>query len=325
MTTTKQSEPILETTDERYVMFPLQYADVWELYKKQVDCFWRAEEVDLSKDLGDWAKLTPDEKHFISMVLAFFAASDGIVLENLALRFMGDVQIAEARSFYGFQIAMENIHSEMYSLLIDTYIKDSIEKDRLFHATSNFPCITKKADWAKKWIADNRSSFGARLVAFAAIEGIFFSSSFASIYWIKKRGILPGLTFSNELISRDEALHTEFAILLYKKLKIRLNKKRIHEIIREAVDIETEFITEAIPCKMIGMNAKLMTQYIQFVADRLCVQLGYEKIYNSSNPFDFMELISVESKVNFFERTNSEYAMANKKIDDDVFELKCDF
>jgi len=325
MTTAKTNEPILEITDDRFVMFPLQYADVWELYKKQVDCFWRAEEVDLSKDLADWKRLTNDEKNFISMVLAFFAASDGIVLENLALRFMGDVQIAEARSFYGFQIAMENIHSEMYSLLIDTYINDSIEKDKLFHATSNFPCITKKADWAKKWIADNRSSFGARLVAFAAIEGIFFSSSFASIYWIKKRGILPGLTFSNELISRDEALHTEFAILLYKKLKVRLNKKRIHEIIKEAVEIETEFITEAIPCKMIGMNAKLMTQYIQFVADRLCVQLGYEKIYNSSNPFDFMELISVESKVNFFERMNSEYAMANKKMDEDVFELKCDF
>ena len=325
MTTAKTNEPILEITDDRFVMFPLQYADVWELYKKQVDCFWRAEEVDLSKDLTDWKRLTNDEKHFISMVLAFFAASDGIVLENLALRFMGDVQIAEARSFYGFQIAMENIHSEMYSLLIDTYINDSVEKDKLFHATSNFPCITKKADWAKKWIADNRSSFGARLVAFAAIEGIFFSSSFASIYWIKKRGILPGLTFSNELISRDEALHTEFAILLYKKLKVRLNKKRIHEIIKEAVEIETEFITEAIPCKMIGMNAKLMTQYIQFVADRLCVQLGYEKIYNSSNPFDFMELISVESKVNFFERMNSEYAMANKKMDEDVFELNCDF
>lgn len=325
MATIKTNEPLLETTDERYVMFPLQYADVWELYKKQVDCFWRAEEVDLSKDLNDWAKLNADEKKFISMVLAFFAASDGIVLENLALRFMGDVQIAEARSFYGFQIAMENIHSEMYSLLIDTYINDSIEKDMLFHATSNFPCITKKADWAKKWIADNRSSFGARLVAFAAIEGIFFSSSFASIYWIKKRGIMPGLTFSNELISRDEALHTEFAILLYKKLKTKLSKKRIHEIIKEAVDIETEFITEAIPCKMIGMNSKLMTQYIQFVADRLCVQLGYDKIFNSSNPFDFMELISVESKVNFFERTNSEYAMANKKMDEDVFELKCDF
>ena len=321
----KLSEPLLESTDERYVMFPLQYADIWELYKKQVDCFWRVEEVDLSKDLTDWAKLTPDEKHFITMVLAFFAASDGIVLENLALRFMGDVQVAEARSFYGFQIAMENIHSEMYSLLIDTYVNDSVEKDRLFHATSNFPCITKKADWAKKWIADHRSSFASRLVAFAAIEGIFFSSSFASIYWLKKRGILPGLTFSNELISRDEALHTEFAILLYKKMNSKLSKKRIHEIIKEAVEIETEFITVAIPCKMIGMNCKLMTQYIQFVADRLCVQLGYEKIYNSTNPFDFMELISVESKVNFFERTNSEYAMANKKVDDDCFNFSCDF
>lgn len=315
----KTPEPILEPNDDRFVMFPLKYPDVWELYKKQVECFWRAEEVDLSRDLGDWANLSVDERHFISMVLAFFAASDGIVLENLALRFMGDVQIAEARSFYGFQIAMENIHSEMYSLLIDTYIQDKQEKDRLFHATSNFPCIMKKADWAKKWIGDNRSSFAARLVAFAAIEGIFFSSSFASIYWIKKRGLMPGLTFSNELISRDEALHTEFAILLYKKLQTRLPKKRIYEIIKEAVDIEKEFITEAIPCRMIGMNANLMTQYIEFVADRLCLQLGYEKIFNSLNPFDFMELISVESKVNFFERTNSEYALANKTVDESVF------
>ncbi len=323
--TSKAPEPLLETTDERYVMFPLQYADIWDLYKKQVDCFWRAEEVDLSKDLTDWANLSADEKKFITMVLAFFAASDGIVLENLAIRFMADVQVSEARSFYGFQIAMENIHSEMYSLLIDTYVTDSVEKDRLFHATSNFPCIAKKADWAKKWIGDHRSSFAARLVAFAAIEGIFFSSSFASIYWLKKRGILPGLTFSNELISRDEALHTEFAILLYSKMNSKLSKKRIHEIIKEAVVIETEFITVAIPCKMIGMNSKLMTQYIQFVADRLCVQLGYDKIYNSTNPFDFMELISVETKVNFFERTNSEYAMANKKVDEDVFEFKCDF
>ena len=325
MASNKTTEPILETTDERFVMFPLQYGDIWDLYKKQVDCFWRAEEVDLSKDVTDWERLKPDEKKFISMVLAFFAASDGIVLENLALRFMGDVQIAEARSFYGFQIAMENIHSEMYSLLIDTYIKDSVEKDRLFHATANFPCIGKKADWAKKWIEDKRSSFASRLVAFAAIEGIFFSSSFASIYWIKKRGVMPGLTFSNELISRDEALHTEFAIMLYKKMENKLPKKRIYEIIKEAVEIEKEFITEAIPCRMIGMNATLMTQYIEFVADRLCLQLGYDKIYNSQNPFDFMELISVESKVNFFERTNSEYALANKKVDNDVFELSCDF
>ena len=325
MSSSKTVEPLLESTEERFVMFPLQYSDIWDLYKKQVDCFWRAEEVDLSKDLTDWERLKPEEKKFISMVLAFFAASDGIVLENLALRFMGDVQVAEARSFYGFQIAMENIHSEMYSLLIDTYIKDSVEKDRLFHATSNFPCIGKKADWAKKWIEDKRSSFASRLVAFAAIEGIFFSSSFASIYWIKKRGIMPGLTFSNELISRDEALHTEFAILLYKKMQAKLHKKRIYEIIKEAVEIEKEFILEAIPCRMIGMNSTLMSQYIEFVADRLCVQLGYDKIYNSQNPFDFMELISVESKVNFFERTNSEYALANKKVDSNVFELSCDF
>lgn len=296
------------------------------MYKKQVDCFWRAEELDLSKDLVDWSeKLNDDERHFISMVLAFFAASDGIVLENLAVRFMGDVQIAEARAFYGFQIAMENIHSETYSLLIDTYIKDSAKKAQMFQAIANFPCIAKKANWAKKWIADNRSSFAARLVAFAAIEGIFFSSSFASIYWIKKRGILPGLTFSNELISRDEALHCEFAILLYSKLIRKLRKERIHEIILEATEIEKEFITEAIPCKMIGMNAALMTQYIEYVADRLCVQLGYDKIFKAQNPFDFMELISIESKVNFFERTNSEYALANKTVDETVFNMTADF
>lgn len=325
MSIENNSEPLLTATDDRYVMFPLKYADVWDLYKKQVDCFWRAEEVDLSKDLVDWAKLNKDEQQFISMVLAFFAASDGIVLENLAIRFMGDVQVAEVRSFYGFQIAMENIHSEMYSLLIDTYIKDKRDKDLLFHATSNFPCITKKADWAKKWIEDSNSSFAERLVAFAAIEGIFFSASFASIYWIKKRGLMPGLTFSNELISRDEALHTEFAILLYKKLRNSLSQTRIHEILKEAVAIETEFITEAIPCRMIGMNSVLMTQYIEFVADRLCVQLGYDKIFNSSNPFDFMELISVETKVNFFERTNSEYALANKEVEEDVFLFDADF
>jgi ribonucleotide reductase beta subunit family protein with ferritin-like domain len=306
-------------------MFPVQYDDIWDMYKRQVDCFWRAEEVDLSKDLVDWVKLTADEKQFISMILAFFAASDGIVLENLAVRFMSDVQISEARCFYGFQIAMENIHSEMYSILIDTYIQDRKEKDMYFHALSNFPCIKKKGDWAKRWIEDNDSSFASRLVAFAAIEGIFFSSSFASIYWIKKRGLMPGLTFSNELISRDEALHTEFAILLYTKLESKLSKKDIYAIIKEAVEIEKEFITEAIPCRMIGMNSRMMTKYIEFVADRLCIQLGYDKLYNAVNPFDFMELISVESKVNFFERTNSEYALANKKIDDNVFELETDF
>jgi len=259
------------------------------------------------------------------MVLAFFAASDGVVTENLAVRFMNDVQIAEVRAFYGFQIAIEGIHSEMYSLLIDTYIKDDNEKMKLFEATNNYPCIAKKFNWAKKWLDDKRSSFAKRLVAFAIIEGIFFSSSFACIYWIKKRGLMPGLTFSNELISRDEALHTEFAVLLYSKIVKKLPKKKIVEIIQEAVEIEKEFITEAIPCRMIGMNAKLMKQYIEFVADRLSLQLGYDKIYNSSNPFDFMELISVESKVNFFERTNSEYALANKSIDKDIFEFNAEF
>ena len=319
------NDPLLHPDENRYVMFPIQDDEIWKMYKKQMDCFWRAEEIDLSKDIVEWAALTGDEQYFISRVLAFFAASDGIVLENLAVRFMGDVQLSEARAFYGFQIAMENIHSEAYSLMIETFIKDPVEKKKLFEATQNFPCIAKKADWAKKWIGDNQSSFAARLVAFACIEGLFFSSSFASIYWIKKRGIMPGLTFSNELISRDEALHTEFAVLLYKKLQKKLPKKRIYEIIQEAVEIEKEFITEALPCRLIGMNSKLMTQYIEFVADRLSVQLGYEKIYNSTNPFDFMELISVESKVNFFERTNSEYAMANKMVVGDVFDMNTDF
>jgi len=318
-------EPILKPDDSRYVMFPIQHNDIWEMYKKQVDCFWRAEEIDLSKDLNDWKTITNDEQHFVKMILAFFAASDGLVLENLASRFMSDVQLSEARAFYGFQIAMENIHSQTYSLLIDTYIRDEEEKHKLFNAIENFPCIKKKADWAKKWISDNRSSFAARLVAFAAIEGIFFSAAFSSIYWIKKRGLMPGLTFSNELISRDEALHTEFAVLLYSKLQRKLPKKRIYEIIQEAVEIEKEFITDAIPCRMIGMNTKLMTQYIEFVADRLCLQLGYDKIYNSQNPFDFMELISIESKVNFFERTNAEYALANKTVDKDIFEFNADF
>lgn len=325
MSETLNTEQLLKQDDNRYVMFPIEHDDIWQMYKRQVDCFWRAEEVDLSKDLKDWEKLNEDEKKFIKMVLAFFAASDGVVLENLAVRFMGDVQVSEARAFYGFQVAMENIHSEMYSLLIDTYIQDSNEKTKLLEATQNYECIAKKANWAKKWLNDNRSSFGARLVAFAAIEGIFFSSSFASIYWIKKRGLMPGLTFSNELISRDEALHTEFAVLLYSKLQKKLNKKRIYEIIQEAVEIEKEFITESIPCRMIGMNSKLMCQYIEFVADRLVLQLGYDKIYNSTNPFDFMELISIESKVNFFERTNAEYALANKTVDGDVFEFNADF
>ena len=318
-------EPLLTPNDSRYVMFPIVDNDIWKMYKKSVDSFWVPQECDLSKDLNDWEKLTKDEKHFVSMVLAFFAASDGIVLENLAVRFMNDVQLSEARAFYGFQIAIENIHSEMYSLLIDTYIKDAGERDKLFNAIENFPCVEKKATWARKWINDEESSFATRLVAFAVVEGIFFSSSFACIYWIKKRGLLPGLTFSNELISRDEALHTEFAVLLYNKLENRLSQEEIHTLISGAVEIEKEFITESIPCRMIGMNAKLMKQYIEFVADRLCLQLGYDKIYKSSNPFDFMELISVETKVNFFERTNSEYALANKTVDKNVFDFSADF
>jgi ribonucleoside-diphosphate reductase subunit M2 len=295
------------------------------MYKKQVDCFWRAEEIDLTKDTSHWETLNQEDKFFISMILAFFAASDGIVLENLALRFMGDVQVSEARAFYGFQIAMENIHSQTYSLLIETYIKDKEEKSKLFNAIENFPCIKKKSDWAQKWIKDNRSGFATRLIAFACVEGIFFSGAFCSIYWLKKRGLMPGLTFSNELISRDEALHCEFAVLLYNKLINKVKKTKVYEIIKEAVEIETEFICDALPCRLIGMNSLLMTQYIQFCADRLCVQLGYDKIYNVANPFDFMELISLEGKVNFFERLNDSYALANKNKDDSTFELNEDF
>jgi ribonucleoside-diphosphate reductase subunit M2 len=318
-------EPLLAADDNRFVMFPIQNQDIWKMYKKQVDCFWRAEEIDLSKDLTHWDGLNEDEKKFISMILAFFAASDGIVLENLAQRFMSDVQVSEARAFYGFQIAMENIHSETYSLLIETYIKDKEEKHKLFNAISNYPCIKKKSDWAQKWIHDNRSSFATRLVAFACVEGIFFSGAFCSIFWLKKRGLMPGLTFSNELISRDEALHCEFAVLLYSNLLKKMDKSRIHEIIKEAVEIETEFICEALPCKLIGMNSQMMTQYIQFVADRLCVQLGYKKIYNVVNPFDWMELISLEGKTNFFEKRVGDYALANKTQSKEAFDFTEDF
>jgi ribonucleotide reductase beta subunit family protein with ferritin-like domain len=306
-------------------MFPIKHDDIWKMYQKQVDCFWRPEEIDLTKDLKDWDSLSQDERFFISMILAFFAASDGIVLENLAMRFMSDVQLSEARAFYGFQIAMENIHSHTYSLLIETYIKNSEEKNKLFNAIEHFPSIKKKSDWAQKWIHDNRSSFATRLIAFACVEGIFFSGAFCSIFWIKKRGLLPGLTFSNELISRDEALHCEFAVLLYSKLLKKMSKSRVHEIIKEAVEIEIEFICEALPCRLIGMNSQMMTQYIQFVADRLCVQLGYEKIYNVTNPCDFMELISLESKGNMFERKIGEYGLANKTQNDETFILNEDF
>jgi len=315
------SEPLLTEDPNRYVMFPIQDHDIWSMYKRQVDCFWRAEEIDFSKDMASWKTLSDDEKYFIKMIIAFFAGADGIVLENLGTRFMTEVQLSEARAFYGFQIAMENIHSEAYSLLIDTYVKDRVEKDRLFNAIENFPCIKKKADWATKWINDKRSTFATRLIAFACVEGIFFSGAFCSIFWLKKRGKMPGLTFSNELISRDEALHTEFAVLLYKKLLRKVPKKRVVEIVKEAVEIEREFICEALPCKLISMNSKLMSQYIEFVADRLIVQLGYDKIYNVSCPFDFMEQISIEGKTNFFEKRVGEYALANKEKDDTTFDL----
>lgn len=318
-------EPLLEEDQNRFVLFPIKDNAIWAMYKKQVDCFWRAEEVDLTKDIAHWNSLHHDERYFISMILAFFAASDGIVMENLAQRFMSEVQLAEARAFYGFQIAMENIHSQMYSILIDTYIKDTTEKDRLFNAIQTFPCIKKKADWALKWIGDKRSTFQTRLVAFACVEGIFFSGAFCSIYWLKKRGLMPGLTFSNELISRDEALHTEFAVLLYTKMVKKIQRHRVYEIVRDAVEIEKEFISEALPCRLIGMNAKLMCQYIEFVADRLVVQLGYDKIYNATNPFDFMEMISLAGKTNFFERRVGEYALAEKKVADTVFEFNADF
>ncbi len=321
----KINEPLLVENPNRYVMFPVADADIWKSYKTQMDCFWRAEEVDLSKDHKDWEKLTDNEKYFIKMVLAFFAASDGIVLENLGMRFMSEVQLPEARAFYGFQMMMENVHSEMYSILIDSYIKNEEEKTKCFTAIENFPCIKKKADWAIKWINDKRSSFPTRLIAFACVEGIFFSGSFCAIYWLKKRGLMPGLTFSNELISRDEGMHTDFAVLLYSKLKKKINKGRVYEIIKDAVEIEKEFICDALPCRLIGMNSTLMQQYIEFVADRLVVQLGYEKIYNSGNPFDFMEMISIEGKTNFFEKRVGDYSLSNNKKDDSVFDFNAAF
>lgn len=320
--TNKQlKEELLTEDEERFVMFPVKHDDIWQMYKKQVDCFWRAEEIDLTKDMDSWKTLTDNERYFIKMIIAFFAASDGIVLENIAERFMGEIQNSEARAFYGFQIAMENIHSETYSLLIETYIKNKDEKMKLFKALDNFPCIRKKADWALKWIHDKRSSFATRLIAFACVEGIFFSGSFCSIFWLKKRGLMHGLTFSNELISRDEALHTEFAILLYSKLTKKLKPAKIHSIIQEAVDIEKEFICDALPCRLIGMNSKMMSEYVEFVADRLCLQLGVDKIYNSANPFEFMEMISIDGKTNFFEKRVSDYALTDCTKDENTFDI----
>lgn len=318
-------EPLLNESIDRYVMFPIQDQDIWKMYKKQEDCFWRVEEIDFTKDIDDWNKLTENEKFFVKMILAFFAASDGIVLENLGMRFMSEVQLSEARAFYGFQIMMENIHSITYSTLIETYIKDKEEKTKLFKALENYECIQKKGEWAVKWIHDEESSFAKRLIAFACVEGIFFSGAFCSIFWLKKRGLMPGLTFSNELISRDEALHTEFAVLLYNKLKNKLSEEEIHQIIKESVEIEKDFICEALPCRLIGMNAKLMSQYIEFVADRLAVQLGTRKIYNTSNPFDFMEMISIEKKTNFFESRVGEYSLVGDVKNENVFDMDDEF
>jgi ribonucleoside-diphosphate reductase subunit M2 len=303
------SEPLLEANPHRFVLFPIQYQDIWQMYKKAEASFWTVEEVDLSKDNKDWEALSNNERHFISHVLAFFAASDGIVNENLVSRFANEVQLAEARCFYGFQVAIENIHSEMYSLLIDTYIRDKVEKDRLFKAIDNIPCVKKKADWAMKWIS-SESPFGIRLVAFAAVEGIFFSGSFASIFWLKKRGKMPGLTFSNELISRDEGLHCDFACLLLSHLRNKPSQELITQIIVEAVEIEKEFLTEALPVRLIGMNNELMSTYIKFVADRLLVSLGCSKHFMVENPFDFMDLISLQGKTNFFEKRVGEYQKA---------------
>lgn len=305
-------EVLLRENPDRFVIFPIRHHKIWKAYKNAVGTFWTAEEIDLSSDRYDWEnKLNDNERHFIKNVLAFFAGSDGIVMENLAQRFFNEVQLPEARSFYGFQIAMENIHSETYSLLIETYIIDTVEKDRLLRGIQTIPAVGKKAQWAFKWIQDQNSNFATRLVAFAAVEGIFFSGSFCSIYWLKRRGLMPGLTFSNELISRDEGMHTDFAVLLFEMIKNKPSQTVIHEMFREAVEIEKEFIIDSIPCKLIGMNSDMMTEYIKFVADRLLVQLGYEKIWNATNPFDFMELISLRPKSSFFEVRVGEYQRAN--------------
>jgi len=320
------TEKILQETDNRFVLFPIKYDEIWHMYKKAVASFWTTEEIDLSADLVDWPKLNENEQHFVKHVLAFFAASDGIVNENLVVNFMQDVTIPEARCFYGFQIAIENIHAETYSLLIDTYIKDPVVKDGLFNAIETLDCVKKKAKWAMDWI-DQSPSFAHRLVAFAAVEGIFFSGSFCSIFWLKKRGLMPGLSFSNELISRDEGLHCDFACLLYSMLDNKLTTQEIYSIICDAVEVEKEFVTDALPVSLIGMNAELMSQYIEFVADRLLISLGYPKVYGAENPFPWMEMISMQGKTNFFEKRVSEYqkagVMANKE--DQTFTLDADF
>ncbi|KAJ9086148.1 Ribonucleotide-diphosphate reductase (RNR), small subunit [Entomophthora muscae] len=327
----ESNEPLLMDNPGRFVLFPIKYHDIWKMYKKAEASFWTAEEVDLSKDNAHWLSLSDNERFFISNVLAFFAASDGIVNENLVGRFSNDVQVPEARCFYGFQIMIENIHSEMYSLLIDTYIRDNKERDRLLNAVDTIPCIKKKAIWAQRWIEDNTASFAERLVAFAAVEGIFFSGAFASIFWLRKRGLMPGLTFSNELISRDEGLHCDFACLLFQHLKNKLSKEKVLEIIVDAVAIEQEFLCDSLPVSLIGMNKDLMKVYIEFVADRLLVALGFRKHWNAENPFDFMDMISMQGKTNFFEKKVAEYqrpgvmASLNKDGNDMCFTLDADF
>ena len=320
-----KDEPLLIDDPNRFVLFPIKHDDIWQFYKKAEASFWTAEEIDLQQDLVHWKKMTDGERHFISHVLAFFAASDGIVNENLAQNFLSEVQYAEAKCFYGFQVMMENIHSETYSLLIDTYIKDPVEKNHLFNAIETVPCVQKKAEWALRWIENG--SFAERLVAFAAVEGIFFSGSFCSIFWLKKCGLMPGLSFSNELISRDEGLHCDFACLLYSMLENKLSVEHVTSIIKDAVKNEHEFVTDALPVSLIGMNSKLMCQYIEFVADRLLVALGCPKIYNVANPFDFMETISLQGKTNFFEKRVAEYQKAgvNATKEENEFKLDEDF
>lgn len=319
-------EPLLSDEGNRFVLFPIKHDEIWKMYKQAEASFWTAEEIDLEPDLADWEKLNDDERHFIKHVLAFFAASDGIVNENLVVNFMQDVTAAEARCFYGFQIAIENIHAETYSLLIDTYIKDPVEKDQLFNAMTTLPCVKKKADWAMKWI-DEAPTFGHRLIAFAAVEGIFFSGSFCSIFWLKKRGLMPGLSFSNQLISRDEGLHCDFACLLFTMLQEKPSQDDVQSIICDAVEFEKEFVTDALPVSLIGMNAVEMCKYIEFVADRLLVALGNPKVYDTANPFPFMELISLEGKTNFFEQRVAEYQKAGVMTskEDREFALDSDF
>lgn len=317
-------EPLLTETKNRHVIFPIQYNDVWSMYKKHVSTYWTVEEIDFSKDGKDWETLSQDEQYFIKNVLAFFAASDGIVNENLVLNFMSEIKVPEVLAFYSFQNAIETVHSETYSLLIDTYIKDNVEKNRLLNAVETIPCIKKKADWAMKWIESKDDNFATRLIAFACIEGIFFSGAFCSIYWLKERGLMHGLTFSNELISRDESLHTEFAILLYSHIVNKLSEEKVHNIIKDAVSIEKEFIIDSLPCRLLGMNSELMSEYIEFVSDRIAIQLGYNKIYNVNNPFDFMDRIGMEDKQNFFEVRVSNYSKAelhnteNSKLEFDM-------